>query len=92
MGDCTPTVGFAHPRLPGPCAKAMGTSDNNWAFYSGGNLVPVLGSADDIWVTIVFLNRTLDHNQLVLVRVMCATSAKLHFLAFLSVQPMVKGL
>jgi hypothetical protein len=50
MGDCTPTVGLAHPRLPGPCAKALGTSDNNWAFYSGGNLVPVLGSAEDKWV------------------------------------------
>ena len=49
-GDCTPTVGNAHPRWPGPCAKAIGTSSYYFPWYSGGWLVPVLGSADEQWV------------------------------------------
>ena len=52
LGDCTPTVGIAHPRFPGPCAKAIGTSSSTYDWYSGGNLVPVLGSAGDQWVSL----------------------------------------
>ncbi len=51
MGDCTPTVGIAHERLPGPCANVFNTSHSTWDHYSGGPQVPVLGSADDRWVS-----------------------------------------
>jgi hypothetical protein len=44
-GDCTPTVGIAHPRYPGPCAKAIGTVSKDFEVYSGGFNTPVLGSA-----------------------------------------------
>ena len=50
VGDCTPTVGIAHPRYPGPCAKAIGTTYDSFDYYSGGWSVPALGSADEIWV------------------------------------------
>ena len=50
VGDCTPTVGIPHPRLPGPCAEALGTTQSTWEYFSGGDLVPVLGSANDKWV------------------------------------------
>ena len=49
-GDCTPTVGIAHPRYPGPCAKAIGTDSMYFDAFSGGFYVPVLGSANDVWV------------------------------------------
>ena len=49
-GDCTPTVGIAHPRYPGPCAKAIGTDSYNFGDFSGGFYVPVLGSANEAWV------------------------------------------
>ena len=49
-GDCTPTVGIAHPRYPGPCAKAIGTDSSNFGDFSGGFYVPVLGSANEAWV------------------------------------------
>ena len=45
-GDCTPTVGIAHPRYPGPCAKAIGTDSEHFDVYSGGFYTPVLGSAN----------------------------------------------
>jgi hypothetical protein len=50
-GTCTPTVGKAHPRFPGPCAKAIGTSFYSFYWYSGGWRVPALGSADEEWVS-----------------------------------------
>ena len=50
-GDCTPTVGIAHPRYPGPCAKAIGTSSKYFNVYSGGFYVPVLGSANEQFVS-----------------------------------------
>ena len=50
MGDCTPTVGIAHPRLTGPCEEALVTTISTWEYYSGGDLTPVLGSANDKWV------------------------------------------
>ena len=50
-GDCTPTVGIAHPRYPGPCAKAIGTDSYNFGYFSGGFYVPVLGSANGAWVS-----------------------------------------
>ena len=53
-GDCTPTVGIAHPRYPGPCAKAIGTDSLNFDVYSGGFYTPVLGSADDPLVEDLF--------------------------------------
>ena len=49
-GDCTPTVGIAHPRYPGPCAKAIGTDSYNFGYFSGGFYVPVLGSANEALV------------------------------------------
>ena len=51
-GTCTPAVGKAHPRFPGPCAKALGTSSYSYYWYSGGWRVPTLGSADEEWVFI----------------------------------------
>ena len=55
-GDCTPTVGEANPRYPGPCAEAIGTDSQYYNYYSGGYYVPVLGSANETWVvTILFL-------------------------------------
>jgi hypothetical protein len=50
VGDCTPTVGIAHPRFAGPCAKAINTTSINFNWYSAGWSVPVLGSADELWV------------------------------------------
>ena len=50
MGNCQPTVGIAHPRYPGPCAKAINTTYYSFDHFSGGWLVPALGSADEIWV------------------------------------------
>jgi len=49
-GDCTPTVGIAHPRYPGPCAKAIGTVSNIFGDFSGGLYTPVLGSANEALV------------------------------------------
>ena len=49
-GDCTPTIGIAHPRFPGPCSKAIGTSSAYFQWFSGGYQVPVLGSANETWV------------------------------------------
>jgi hypothetical protein len=51
LGDCTPTVGLVHPRLPGPCAKALGTVYSTYEFFAGGAHVPVHGSADEEWVS-----------------------------------------
>ena len=53
VGDCTPTVGTPHPRLNGPCAKAVNTTSINFNWYSGNYHVPVLGSADELWVRLV---------------------------------------
>ena len=50
VGSCTPTVGIAHPRFPGPCAKSIGTVSGYFNYYSGDWLVPVLGSANELWV------------------------------------------
>ena len=50
-GDCTPTVGIAHPRYPGPCMKAIGTDSRYYDYFSGGFYVPVLGSANKKWVS-----------------------------------------
>jgi hypothetical protein len=44
-GDCSPTVGIAHPRYPGPCAKAIGTVSKDFEAFAGGLYTPVLGSA-----------------------------------------------
>ena len=55
VGDCTPTVGIAHPRWPGPCSEAMRTTQSTWEYYSGGDLTPVLGSANDKWVFVLIL-------------------------------------
>ena len=52
-GDCTPTVGIAHPRYPGPCAKAIGTDSLNFDVYSGGFYTPVLGSANQYLVNVL---------------------------------------
>ena len=67
VGDCTPTIGIPHPRLTGPCAKAINTTSINYNWYSGNYYVPVLGSADEAWVrrmnsefAIVILNDTLS--------------------------------
>ena len=49
-GDCVPTVGTAHPRYPGPCARAIGTVDNSYSGFAGGYVVPPLGAADGPWV------------------------------------------
>lgn len=51
-GDCTPTVGIAHPRFPGPCAKSIGTTSQYFQWFSGGFYVPVLGLANDDLVRI----------------------------------------
>ena len=50
LGDCTPTVGNAHPRYAGPCMKALNTTQANYDWYAGYWYVPVLGSAGDQWV------------------------------------------
>ena len=50
-GDCMPTEGIEHPRYPGPCAKAIGTDSENFNYFSGGYYVPVLGSANQSWVS-----------------------------------------
>jgi hypothetical protein len=50
-GDCAPTVGIEHPRYPGPCAEAVGTVSQYFNYFSGGHYVPVLGSANETWVT-----------------------------------------
>jgi hypothetical protein len=52
-GDCTPTVGIAHPRYPGPCAKAIGTVSKDFEAFSGGFYTPVLGSANGISASIL---------------------------------------
>ena len=49
-GDCTPAVGLAHPRFPGPCGKAIGTVNDNFNYFSGDYVTPVLGSANELWV------------------------------------------
>ena len=49
-GDCTPTVGIAHPRYPGLCAKAIGTVSKDFGDFSGDFYTPVLGSANEAWV------------------------------------------
>ena len=49
-GDCTPTVGIAHPKYPGPCARAIGTDSQYYDYFSGGYRVPLLGSANGLWV------------------------------------------
>ena len=51
VGDCTPTVGIAHPRWPGPCLEALNTTQSTWEYFSGGDFVPVLGSAEDKWAS-----------------------------------------
>ena len=50
-GDCTPTVGIQHPRYPGPCSQAIGTSSMYFNKYAGGFYIPVLGSANEAWVS-----------------------------------------
>jgi hypothetical protein len=49
-GDCTPTEGIAHPRYPGPCAKAIGTVSKDFEAFSGGFYSPILGSASEALV------------------------------------------
>ena len=86
MGDCTPTVGIAHPRLPGPCAEALRTTYNDWQTFSGGYLTPALGSANDKWVSLQMLACTcfniaihwLDMPCGDFVRAMCTTWARPH--------------
>ncbi len=50
-GDCTPTIGRAHPTWAGPCARAVNTTDDNFDFAYGGFVVPLIGSADQTWVS-----------------------------------------
>ncbi len=50
-GDCTPTVGIAHPRYPGPCAKAIGTVSRNFEVFAGGFFTPALGTANNDYVS-----------------------------------------
>ena len=78
-GDCTPTVGIAHPRYPGPCAKAIGTDSLNFDVYSGGFYVPVLGSSNGVWVCHAFIlgNRSSCNNNGILRRVTCIMWARL---------------
>ena len=52
-GDCTPTVGIAHSRYPGPCTEAIGTDSQYYNYFAGGYFVPVLGSANETWVNIL---------------------------------------
>ena len=51
VGDCTPTVGIAHPRYPGPCTKAINTTSIYFNWYAGNFHSPVLGSAGEKWVS-----------------------------------------
>ena len=62
-GDCTPTVGIAHPRYPGPCAKAIGTDSQYFDVFSGGFYVPVLGSADEALVSHALITCIFLSNQ-----------------------------
>ena len=49
-GDCTPTVGIAHPRYPGPCERAIGTVSKDFEAFAGGLYTPILGSASEAQV------------------------------------------
>jgi len=57
-GECVPTIGLAHPSWTGPCARAINTTDDNFDYAYGGFVVPLIGTANQIWSDIRYVGQT----------------------------------